>query len=141
MRADRVFRPRGRRPRTPARGGCPLTPRSFFHGQRGSPPVTPPTTTVPTHNDAGYRWRWTSTSHSGHTSRGGPRKTVVPPNNRISASLHSSFRHSRPTAARPSTTLGQPPFVPPRLSANRLSSFRRSRPTFARPSTAPGQPP
>src|SRR5215510_5671827 len=108
MGVSRMFRPRGRRPRTPARGGCPLTPRSFFHGQRGSPPVTPPPTTVPTHNDAGYRWRRTETPHSGHPSGGGPRNTVVPPYNRISASLHPSFRLSRSTITRPSTTLGRP---------------------------------
>src|SRR5262249_61283017 len=89
MRAGRMFRPRGRRPRTPARGRCPWTPRYVLHGQRGSPPVTPPTATVPTLNDAGYRWRRTETPHSGHTSGGGPRKTVVPPKNRILANLRS----------------------------------------------------
>src|SRR5215475_11983146 len=112
MGVSRVFRPRGRCPRTPARGRRPWTPRYFFHGQRGSPPVTPPTTTVPTHNDAGYRWRRTETPHSGHPSGGGPRKTVVPPKNRVSANHRPSLRLSRPTATRPSTTLGQPSPVP-----------------------------
>ena len=92
-----MFRPRGRCPRTPARGRGPWTPRSFFHGQRGSPPVTPPPTTVPTQNDGGYRWGRTETPHSGHTREGWPGEP-------------SFLRRteSRSTFLRPSATLRQP---------------------------------
>src|SRR5262249_35760805 len=52
-------------------------------------------------------------------SGGGPRKTVVPPNNRISADLHSSFRRSRQTATRPPASFGRPSLVLPPLQVNR----------------------
>jgi len=44
---------------------------------------------------------------------------VVPPKNRVSVYLRSSFRLFRSTTARPSTTSGQPSFVLPPLQVNR----------------------
>src|SRR5262245_40967796 len=129
MRVGRMFRPRGRRPRTPARGRRPWTPRSLFHGQRGSPPVTPP--------KALSRPIMTR-----DTGEGGPRLPIPAIQVKADRGRRWFLRRteSRPTVARPSASPGQPSFVLPPLPANLLSSFRHSRPTFTRPSTTHGQP-
>src|SRR5262245_28153485 len=130
MRVSRMFRPRGRCPRTPARGRCPWTPRYFFHGQRGSPPVTPPT--------AQFR-----PSMTPDTGGGEPHLPI--PAIRVEADRGIRWflrrTESRSTVARPSASLVQPSLVLPRLPANLHSSLRLSRSTFICPSTSSGQPP
>src|SRR5262249_3668216 len=117
-RVSRMFRPRGRCPRTPARGWRPWTPRSLFHGQRGSPPVTPPT--------AEFR-----PSMTPDTGEGGPKLPIpalrvegdrgipsVLRTTAVSVNHRPSFRFSRSTVIRPSASPGQPSFVLPPLSVN-----------------------
>src|SRR5262245_34498881 len=118
MRTGRIFRPRGLRPRTPSRGGCPCTPRSFFHRPRGSPPATPP--------QAEFRPIITV-----RTGGGGPKLPIPAIQVEVDRGIRWFLRRteSRPTIAHPSATLGQPPLVPPQVAANLI-----------RPSAPLGQP-
>src|SRR5262245_12813045 len=105
----------------------------------GRPPLPPPQRRSRPPHDAGYRGGRTENPHSRHKDGGGPRKTVVPPKNRVSASLHSSFRLFRSTAAPTTNVPGGRGGVPRgEISKRTVRGVEGASPSWGSGGKAPG---